>query len=459
MILIAYLISDHQLNMINFVLQVEQNTYLFYDKITNKFAGLFHAVYAWSGIFFLIFYFISDSFKERGIIYILTCIVVCFCYINYSGKIEDTIFLDKPFNQIKNKNYLLIYLKNLIDKINTIEEVPQDRAYLSGVIKMHKIECPNRFCTLKNTKPIYLPMAMKWSDRTKDQIDDDVFLKSFIVIVMNYFISTHEYNPDMMINLSLYYLKIVGNYCQSIYYYKKVSEMQLTMQEKFSFIRLQIQLSKALIEKLKPSTEDNVNLEHLDVSMYYKYDVLSQNFVDEINKDVTLSLDFWKTFRASLKNPERTLDFNKVFELTDKIRITKRNIDTMWNQLLKIYSGANEFFELFIDYVEQINDDDLKKRELESFKRKNDGLSDHINSNFYSVLFNRATGIIIANGDKGSEGIIEECSREIENIFKYKPADIKGMNLSHLMPKIFAKDHSKYMENYFQTGEKKLIDK
>ena len=435
------------------------NTYLFYDKITNKFAGLFHAVYAWSGIFFLIFYFISDSFKERGIIYILTCIVVCFCYINYSGKIEDTIFLDKPFNQIKNKNYLLIYLKNLIDKINTIEEVPQDRAYLSGVIKMHKIECPNQFCTLKNTKPIYLPMAMKWSDRTKDQIDDDVFLKSFIVIVMNYFISAHEYNPDMMINLSLYYLKIVGNYCQSIYYYKKVSEMQLTMQEKFSFIRLQIQLSKALIEKLKPSTEDNVTLEHLDVSMYYKYDVLSQNFVDEINKDVTLSLDFWKTFRASLKNPERTLDFNKVFELTDKIRITKRNIDTMWNQLLKIYSGANEFFELFIDYVEQINDDDLKKRELESFKRKNDGLSDHINSNFYSVLFNRATGIIIANGDKGSEGIIEECSREIENIFKYKPSDIKGMNLSHLMPKIFSKEHSKYMENYFQTGEKKLIDR
>ena len=433
--------------------------YLYYDKITNTFAGLFHAVYAWSGVFFLIFYFISDSFKEKGIIYILTCIVVCLCYINYAGKIEDSIYLDKPFNQIKNNNYLLIYLKNLIDKINAIEEFPQDRAYLSGVIKMHKVECPNAFCLLKNNNPIYLPMAMKWSDRSKDQIDDDVFLKSFIIIVMNYFISNHQYNADMMINLSLYYLKIIGNYCQSIYYYKKVSEMKLTMQEKFTFIRLRIQLSKALVEKLKPSNEDNVTLEHLDVSMYYKYDALSQNFVDEINKDVTLSLDFWKTFRTSLINPNRTLDFNKVFELTDKIRITKRNVDLMWNQLLKIYAGANEFFELFTEYVEQINDDDLKKRELESFKRKNDGFGDHINSNYYSVLFNRNTGIIIANGDKGSEGIIEACNSEIENIFKYKPSDIKGMNLSHLMPKIFAKDHSKYIENYFQTGEKKLIDK
>ena len=33
------------------------------------------------------------------------------------------------------------------------------------------------------------------------------------------------------------------------------------------------------------------------------------------------------------------------------------------------------------------------------------------------------------------------------------------MNLSHLMPRLFSKDHSSYMERYFQVGEKKLIDK
>ena len=276
---------------------------------------------------------------------------------------------------------------------------------------------------------------------------------------MNYFISAHQCNADMFLNISLYYLKIIGNYCQSIYYYKKVTEMKLSLQEKFTFVRLRIQLSKALIEKLKASNEQNVTLEHLDVSMYYKYDAISQNFVDEISKDVTLSLDFWKTFRGSLKDPNKTIDFNKIFELTDKIRITKKKIEEMWSQLLKIYAGANEFFELYTEYVEQINDDDLKKRELESLKRKNDGLGDHINSNFYSVLFNKNTGIIIANGDKGSEGIIEACNGEIENIFKYKPSDIKGMNLNHLLPRLFAKDHSKYMERYFQVGEKKLIDK
>ena len=430
---------------------------LYYGRITNLFAGLFHTVYAWTSIFFLIFAYVD--FKEKAIIYLLTCIIVCFFYYNYKNKIEGEIFLDTPFYKIKNKFYLLNYLKNLIDKINTIEEYPQDRAFLAGIIQMHAVECPTQNCLSKTSEPIYLPIAMKWSDRGKKQIDDDVFLKNFIVIIMNYFITAHEYNADMLLNLSLYYLKIIGNYCQSIYYYKKVSEMKLSLQEKFTFARLKIQLSKALIEKLKPSNEQCVALEHLDISMYYKYDALSQHFVDEISKDVTLSLDFWKTFRGALKDSNKTIDFNKIFELTDKIRITKRNVEDMWNQLLKIYAGANEFFELYTEYVEQINDDDLKKRELESLKRKNDGLGDHINSNYYSVLFNKNTGIIIANGDKGSEGIIEACNGEIENIFKYKPSDIKGMNLSHLMPRLFSRDHSKYIERYFKVGEKKLIDK
>ena len=128
----------------------------------------------------------------------------------------------------------------------------------------------------------------------------------------------------------------------------------------------------------------------------------------------------------------------------------------MWNKLLQIYGGVNEFFELYLEYVEQINDDDLKKRDLESLRRKNDSFGDHMNNNFYSVLFNKDTGIIIANGDKGSEGVIELSNKEIENIFRYKAFDLKGMNLSSLMPKLFAKDHSKYIEDYFKIGEKKL---
>ena len=89
--------------------------------------------------------------------------------------------------------------------------------------------------------------------------------------------------------------------------------------------------------------------------MYYKYEALSQNFIDEINNDVNLSLEFWNSFRTPLKEQNKKVDFNKVFELTDKIRITKNNIENMWNNLLKIYGGVNDFFQLYTEYIEQIN--------------------------------------------------------------------------------------------------------
>ena len=67
----------------------------------------------------------------------------------------------------------------------------------------------------------------------------------------------------------------------------------------------------------------------------------------------------------------------------------------------------------------------------------------HINIDFYSILFSRETGIITTNVDKGSEGLIQLVNNEIEIIFKYKSIDLKGINISSFMPKFFPK----YIQN------------
>ena len=433
------------------------NHLLFYDKYTNLLVGIYHSLYAWTSIFSLIFNFLD--FGEKGIIYIISSILVIYLYLNLQKKLNDIIFFDIPFYEIKNPFYLLYYFHVLIDKISRIDEDPTSKSFLTGIMEMHKVECPNPLCVSKTKENLYLPMNKKWSDRAKNFIEDEVFLKSLLIVIMNYFISTNKSNADMYLNLSLYYLTIIGNYCQSIYFYRKIIDLKLTAKEEFSLIRLSIKISNTLLEALKSPNEQCVSLENLNVSMYYKYDDLSQNFVDEISNDVNLSLEFWKTFRASLRDHTKKVDFNKIFQLTDKIRITKKNVEVMWNELLSIYGGVNAYFKLYSEYVEQINDDDLKKRDLESLKRKNDNFSDHIGQNYYSVLFNKETVILIANGDKGNEGVIELSNKEIENIFKYRPMDIKGMNLTALMPKLFSKNHSKYIERYFKIGEKKILDK
>jgi len=431
--------------------------YLYYDKYINTFAGIFHILYTWTSILSIFLAYLN--LNEKGIIYIITSIMICFFYSNIKNRIESQIFLETPYFKIKNKFYLLHYLRSLIDKINNINESFEDKSFLSAIIQMHDIECPNNKCLLKTKEDIYLPLTDKWYDKSKKEIEDEVFLKNLIVIIMNYFLTTHDCSVDMYLNLGLYQLKVIGNYCQAIYYYKKVSELKLSLKEYFSLIRLNIYISRTLVAKLKPSNENCVELENLDVSMYYKYEELSQNFIDEINNDVNLSLEFWNSFRTPLKEPNKKVDFNKVFELTDKIRITKNNIENMWNNLLQIYGGVNDFFQLYMEYIEQINDDDLKKRDLEALKRKNDNFGEHINLNLYSDLFSKETGIVIANGDKGSEGIIQLANNEIGNIFKYKSIDLIGKNISILMPKIFAINHSKYIERYFKLGVKKFVDK
>ena len=183
-------------------------------------------------------------------------------------------------------------------------------------------------------------------------------MKFIIVAILNYFIAKQVCLVDIYINLSFYHLKITENYCEAIYNYKKVSHLELSYHERFSMERLNLKISKGLKAKLKVSNEQVSSLEYLDTSQFYKYDFLSQNFLDEINNDINLSLDFWKIFRAPLKDSSKTIDFNKVYNLTDKIRITKTKIEKMWEQLLSIYNGVNELFELYGEYLVEMNDDD-----------------------------------------------------------------------------------------------------
>ena len=430
--------------------------YLHYNNTTKELTGIFHILYVWTSVFGIIFAYVN--IQEKGIIYLLISILACILYLNIQKKLIEKIIFNLPHHKIDNQFYLLQYCHYIINKIANAAEDPKIKSFLSGIIHMHLTECPNPGCLLKNKQHIYLPINNQWSYRTEKNTNDEVLLKSFIYVVMNYYLVSKNCLVDLYLNLSLYYLVMIGNYCESIYLYKKVSEFILTIQEEFTFIRLKFKIAKVLKEKLRPSNEQVVSLEYLDVSQYYKYDSLSQNFVNEISNDINLSLEFWKTFRAPLKDITKKIDFNKVFKLTDKIRISKKRVEIMWNELLSIYGGVNEFFELYSNYVVEINDDDLKKRDLDSIRRKNDNYNEHLNQNFYGVLFNKDTGIIIANGDKGSEGLIELSNREIENIFKYKPNDIKGKNLANLMPKLFVQDHSKFMQRYFKTGEKKIID-
>jgi PAS domain S-box-containing protein len=438
-------------------LRIIYHNYIFYDNSTNMLVGIFHILWVWTSIFFVIFFYINSD--EKGVIYIIGGIIVCYVYFNLRSRFEEDIMLKKPFHKIDNKHYLLYYMKNLLEIINNFEANPADKAKLIGIIDMHISECPNPECPTKHKdKMIYLPISDEWTDRSKTEVNDKVYLFNLLLFIINYFINQSFYSADMLINLSLYYITVIGNYCQAIVIYKKIKDMKLSIIEQFSFSRLRFLISKTFVDKLKPPNEGCPILEDLNCSLYFKYNDLSRKFYEEINRDINLSLEFWKCFKI-YNETGRPLDFNKIFSLTDNIRLTKIKIEKIWNDLFSTYSGVNDLFELYQNYVETINDDDLTKRDLDTIRSKYSTSTEHIQINFYNTLFNKETGIIIANGDKGKEGIIEKTNDDIEKIFLYKADELKGLNLTIIMPKLFQANHHTFMERFANIGEKRIIDK
>ena len=430
--------------------------YIYYDEYINLLAGIFHSIYAWTCIFSIIFAYID--FNEKGIIYIISSIIIGFSYFNIKNKIENDIFYNTPLTRFENINYLLYYLKVFTEKIIKYDEKNENKAFISGVIQVLIEENPHSRYQELIKGDIYLPLENKWRDPKKRDVDDKVFLKYFVVLLFDFLLYNNYSFPEIYFNLSMYYLKIMCNYCEAMYYYQKIFELKLNIKQRFTFTRLKLKISEALIEKLKPSNEQNVNLENVNISMYYKYDSLSHDFIEEINKDIELSLEFWKIFKRSLKETSFKINFNKVFKLTEKIQITKNNIDKMWSELFQIYNGINEYFEFYNQYIDQINDDDLKKRDLDSIKKKAVNFNEYLSHNYYSILFNKDTGIMIVNADKGSEGIIKQYNKRIELIFNYNNSDLKDINVNKLMPKLYDKKHSNYIERYFRIGYKKYIE-
>ena len=425
---------------------------IYYEEITNTICGIFHLLYFYTSVFFLAFLHIN--IKEIGLIYIISFFLICFIFINLKKKFNHNLLCKIPFYQINNKNYLLLYLKLLINIIND-RDLPKNKMLLSGIIKLHIIECPLENCSTKNNEKIYLPMTNEYSDRTKPYIYDTIFLHNLIIEIMNYFISQNFYNMEIIINFSIYYLRVIGNLSQSIYFYEKVKKMKGNLLEKFQLERLRILISKNLIEKLKKINEECSEIEDLNMTYYYKYEYYKKLFYKEIMKDLDNIEEFWKYF-SKIEN--KKIDYNKIFKTTEKIIQSKKNIENLWNKLFNMYGGINEIFDFYCEYVSQINDDSFLKRKLEEYKQKNENFSDNININYNHLMFKSDVGIVIINGDKGKEGIIEKFNDEFCVLFKYNRKELKGMNINLLMPKIFGKNHKKYMSRYIINGEKKFIN-
>ncbi|MDN3718516.1 PAS domain S-box protein [Roseibium salinum] len=70
-----------------------------------------------------------------------------------------------------------------------------------------------------------------------------------------------------------------------------------------------------------------------------------------------------------------------------------------------------------------------------------------------SVFDTAADGIVVIN-DRGQ---VLSFNKACEDLFGYEAADLLGRNVNRIMPEDYARAHDAYLNNYLETGERKII--
>ena len=82
-------------------------------------------------------------------------------------------------------------------------------------------------------------------------------------------------------------------------------------------------------------------------------------------------------------------------------------------------------------------------------------LDDHAASS--DILFSDDTTVVHDSGNKESIGKIMNASQGLSKVFGYSKNEVVGHSVNILMPAIFAKRHTEFMERFFRTGRQVIF--
>lgn len=172
-----------------------------------------------------------------------------------------------------------------------------------------------------------------------------------------------------------------------------------------------------------------------------------------IEKVCNLQVEFWTHLTTVVP------DLNILNDLGKKIYEASKEADSFWNELCKINSNYQQALNIYGEYLKEIRNHEhlgntYIERAYNSMNAKK-SIDEHMKAS--DILFSDDTTVIHVSGNKESIGKILKTSQGLSKVFGYSKTEVIGHSINILMPTLFAKRHTDFLERFFRTGRQVIF--
>jgi len=410
----------------------------------------------------------GDSlYKGVAIVTIIGTIVAFIFAKHLRARILEHKIISLHHARINSEEELDVYIQSIERLFESQQSNIEDEILLRGVVWRHKAECIDVECPLlrKDNNKIFYPLVEEDVATEPDNVKEKIVVLSllnsilkergkrvgdqgsacFHIIYANFLF--HEY----------------GNAHMAIVEVMKAIKSSPTIQQKMSIYALLRSIEDYLVKKYrkqkggKGDIQNTTNLQGAadfwDVTIVIKFENLLLQFIKYIEQCAGDHIEFWSQLESMVP------DLNEVSKTGLKILETSKDIQRIWNKLNKINPNHPKALNIYGYYLREISNDSEQGQE---FIEKAITINVHKSVaddpiNDFELMFAEDTAIIMMNGSAEQLGKIVKTNSGVMKLFGYNQFEIYGNDVSIIMPGIFAKQHTKFMQRYFETGKQYVI--
>ena len=402
---------------------------------------MFNGMFFWGSFCVLLSIIFVDATNDSVIVLFILGTPIVGIFIFFAENPHKK-YLDLTLEQAENGELWLLKIKYLLSLILQKDSDKTSILIINGFVNCHEINCNIPDCPLKSYVLNYMELSKdkkKKSNLIKVNEDNSKLLNAFLGRLYIMGLAKFPKCTSLRISYVFYLIEKANNKNLALSELLTTEIYDPGFDEQFIIFRFKKMLSE---EGSQEKSDDNEISTNLDVVAVIAYENHYKMCKECIENAASCHLDFWTSLM------ERYPDLFKLNKAGTKINQLLIEIDDHWNKMQKINPNTPKAIKMYSDFMIMVLNEEERGKDL--LERNKAALkTGKQNKSFESgpmAFAPEGNACIIASADKDNLGIINTLNSSACRTFGFYDYELKGKNINILMPEIYAKYHSKFLE-------------